>query len=271
MRSSPRLKWHKLRRRRSDPAFLRANLVAGLRVGAALEVDLVVTADGHFVCLHDLTLDAETTGQGDVSAATREQVAGLRQRGPDGRILDTPPLFLDEIVAAVAQFGSPTGGLVQLDIKEPAARFDKALAEDFARTIGALGPRFIASGCEPGPVALLRDATPGLAGGFDPLDMYASGLPGTAAGFEQLARDTLRAAPDAAIYYLEADLVLQGLSLGVNLVERVTGAGAEVDAWTVDANRPGLGAILDRLTQAGVNQITSNDPDELATMLQEIV
>ncbi len=60
----PRLKWHMLRRRRGDPPFFRRNLVAGLEAGAALEVDLVVTADGHFLCLHDLTLDAETTGTG---------------------------------------------------------------------------------------------------------------------------------------------------------------------------------------------------------------
>ena len=36
----PRLKWHMLRRRETDPAHLRENLDAGLRAGAALEVEL---------------------------------------------------------------------------------------------------------------------------------------------------------------------------------------------------------------------------------------
>ena len=70
-RKAARLKWHMVRRRRDDPAFLRRNLVAGLEAEAALEVDLVLTADRHFVCLHDLTLDAETTGTGPVASARR--------------------------------------------------------------------------------------------------------------------------------------------------------------------------------------------------------
>jgi hypothetical protein len=54
---TPRLKWHMLRRRKSDAPFLRENLVAALRAGAACEVDLAFTADGHALCLHDATLD----------------------------------------------------------------------------------------------------------------------------------------------------------------------------------------------------------------------
>ena len=87
MMRAPRLKWHQLRRRRSDPVFLRANLEAALQTGAACEVDLVATADGHFLCLHDLTLDAETTGTGPVAALDRIEIERLRQRAPDGRPL----------------------------------------------------------------------------------------------------------------------------------------------------------------------------------------
>ena len=58
------LKWHCLRRSRTDPAFSRANLRAGLAAGAVVEVDLAATADGDLVCLHDLMLDRETTGRG---------------------------------------------------------------------------------------------------------------------------------------------------------------------------------------------------------------
>jgi glycerophosphoryl diester phosphodiesterase len=270
MQMRPRLKWHKLRRRRSDAPFLRANLVAGLIAGAALEVDLVVTADSRFLCLHDPTLDAETTGTGLVAAATRAEVEGLRQRGSNGEILDAPPLFLDEVAAAVGRFGRASGGLVQLDIKEPSIRFDDATVAQFVGTIGMLRHRFIASGCDARLIACLCRVAPGLAGGFDPLNLYDLGALQSAADFETLADETLHLAPHAAIYYLEADLVLKSLSLGVNLVDRVTCDGAKVDAWTVDADRPQLRDVLQRLVGAGVHQITTNDPDELEIVLREI-
>ena len=44
-RPPPRLKWHMLRRRKSDPGHFRANLEQALRVGAACEVDLHFTAE----------------------------------------------------------------------------------------------------------------------------------------------------------------------------------------------------------------------------------
>src|SRR6185503_11718058 len=66
-----RLKWHMLRRRKSDAPFLRENLVAALKIGAACEVDIAFTADGHALCLHDPSLDRETTGRGLVATTTR--------------------------------------------------------------------------------------------------------------------------------------------------------------------------------------------------------
>ena len=269
MQMRPLLKWHKLRRRRSDAPFLRQNLAAGLTAGAALEVDLVVTADGHFLCLHDLTLDAETTGTGPVAKATRAEVARLRQRGTNGEVLDKPPLFFDEVAAIVSRLGRDSGGLTQLDIKEPQVRFDDALVEKFAGTIGPLRHCFIASGCDAKLIEHFRKAAPDIACGFDPLDLYDLGQLNNAADFEALADDTLRLAPGAAIYYLEADLVLKGLDLGVSLVERLTCNGAKIDAWTVDADWPGLREVLQRLIGAGVQQITTNDPDELEIILQE--
>jgi glycerophosphoryl diester phosphodiesterase len=269
MQMRPRLKWHKLRRRQSDAPFLRQNLAAGQTAGAALEVDLVVTADSHFLCLHDLTLDAETTGTGPVATATRAEVVLLRQRGTNGEVLDEPPLFLDEVAAIVSRLGRDSGGLTQLDIKEPQVRFDDALVKQFAGTIGTLRHRFIASGCDAKLIEHLRKAAPDIACGFDPLDLYDLGGLCNAADFEALADDILRLAPGAAIYYLEADLVLKGLDLGVSLVERLTCNGADVDAWTVDADRPGLREVLQRLIGAGVHQITTNDPDALEIILQE--
>src|SRR5690606_15136698 len=79
------LEWHRLRRRREDPVFARANLKPGLAAGAALEVDLVATADGDLVCLHELPLDEETTGHGPVAVQPSAAVLALRQRDAPAR------------------------------------------------------------------------------------------------------------------------------------------------------------------------------------------
>ncbi|MBK7471344.1 MAG: hypothetical protein IPI73_12670 [Betaproteobacteria bacterium] len=109
-----------LRRRKSDPPFLRENLATALQDGVACEVDLAFTADGHALCVHDSTLDRETTGHGPVAEVTRAQVERLVQRGSDGKGLGSAPLFLDEIVATVRESGVRAPALVQLDVKAPA-------------------------------------------------------------------------------------------------------------------------------------------------------
>jgi glycerophosphoryl diester phosphodiesterase len=128
-------------------------------------------------------------------------------------------------------------------------------------TIGDPAP-FIAGSTDRRLIDRLRTGVPGLALGFDPLDLYAG-------EFEALAEKTLRLAPGVRIYYLQAQVVLVGLDLGVNLVERLRRNGAEVDAWTIDADRRNLRADLCRLIDAGVDQITTNDALLLDSMLQE--
>ncbi len=270
-RPAPRLKWHMLRRRKSDAAFLRENLVAALREGAACEVDIVLTADGHALCLHDLTLDRETTGSGPVAQATRAQVERLHQRGSDRSALSSAPLFLDEIVATVRENGVAAPALVQLDIKAPAAALDAQRLTRIGAVLGARASAFIASGYEWETVRRLSAAAPGLHAGFDPLAFYPRSFALNADAFVALAALTLATAPDASIYYLEAKLVLAALDRGVDLVASVTGGGAQVDAWTIDADRPALRQVLERLIAAGVHQITSNDPELLRPMIEEIV
>ena len=46
--------------------------------------------------------------------------------------------------------------------------------------------------------------------------------------------------------------------------------GAEVDVWTIDADRTGLRDQLAVLIDAGCTQVTSNDPDILQPLLEEI-
>jgi glycerophosphoryl diester phosphodiesterase len=266
----PRLKWHQLRRQRSDAPHLRANLEAGLRAGAALEVDLVATRDGHLLCLHDLTLDRETTGQGAVAAASRAAIEDLRQRVPGGEALAAPPLFLDELAAGVRAHGQLPPGTIQLDIKEPAPGLTEAALDRFARILDGIAPAFIASADNWDSVERLARAAPGLQRGFDPLAMYGEEPPTDAAALRSIAERTLAEAPDASVYYLEADLILAGHAAGVDLVGIVCADGALVDAWTIDAGRPGLRNLLRTLIGLGCGQITTNDPVVLAPIVAEL-
>ena len=73
-----------------------------------------------------------------------------------------------------------------------------------------------------------------------------------------------------SIYYLEADIVLAGLIGGREPGGAGARNGAEIDAWTVDADRPWLREMLRLLIAAGCDQITTNDSEALAPLVAEI-
>ena len=268
-RLAPRLKWHMLRRRKSDAPFLRANLAAALRAGAACEVDIVLSADGHALCLHDLTLDRETSGHGRVADSSRAQIERLRQRGADGSVLADAPLFLDEVAATVKD-AAAAPALVQVDVKVRAGDLSAAALAHIAGALRGGSGAFIASAYDWAAVQRLVAAVPGLHAGFDPLALYPRTLDLDAGGLQQIATRALATATGASIFYLEARLILAALDRGVDLVREVTRGGAWVDAWTIDADRPQLHDVLQRLIGAGCQQITTNDPETLAPLVNEI-
>jgi glycerophosphoryl diester phosphodiesterase len=259
-----------LRRRKTDAPFLRQNLVAGLCQGVPCEVDLVLTADGHAVCLHDRTLDRETSGRGRVADATRASVEQLCQRGSDGAMLSSAPLFLDEVAAAVHANGAARAQ-VQLDIKARADAFDARALDRLAGVLGGHADAFIASAYDWDTVRLVAAAVPGLRMGFDPLALYGRSLVADAGGFRDIAARMFAIAPGASIYYLEAKLILAALEQDVNLVDIITAEGAEVDAWTIDADHPRLHQVLRSLVRIGCQQITSNDPDAISPLLLDLM
>ena len=80
----------------------------------------------------------------------------------------------------------------------------------------------------------------------------------------------VRLAPDAAIFYLEADLILAGLGPASISLRRAHETGAEVDAWTIDTTRPAVRDVLRTLLDLGVDQITTNEPDRLGPLIEDI-
>jgi glycerophosphoryl diester phosphodiesterase len=259
-----RLKWHQLRRAGTDPAHDRANLRLGIARGASLEVDLVATRDGHFVCLHDDDLACETTGHGPVQAQDRAAVERLRQCANDGQALVTPPLFLDEVTAALAAAPDDWPGRLQLDLKQPLALLDPPMVERFAALVAPVARHLVLGGTQWRAVTRLGTAVPGLRLGFDPLDIHEAAPPESAAELQALGAYMLAHAPQAAIYYLHIPLLLRGLELGVDLIALAKAQGAEVDAWRLEPEDDQAAATLARLIEAGVDQITTDSPEALA-------
>ena len=257
--SDIRLKWHMLRRERRDAPHLRANLAAGLAAGAALEVDLRLLADGRFACLHDETLEAETSGAGPVADVTSSALAALRVRDAAGGLLDEPPLTLAEVAGAVADGGG--AGTVQLDLMEGAATITPAVAAIFSAEVAPAADRFVLSGDDAGAVRRLGAAAEGIGLGIDP--SYWKDWSATPSLAES-CDEALAALPGVSIVYLRRELIAAGRDRGDDPVAHLHARGVEVDCWTIDADAPDAPYWLGLAANAGVDQITTNTPGGLA-------
>jgi glycerophosphoryl diester phosphodiesterase len=263
-----RLKWHQLRRRNTDPSHDRGNLRLGIERGASLEVDLVATRDGHFVCLHDDDLACETTGEGLVRERDRAHVERLRQCANDGRALASPPLFLHEVVAMLAGAPADWPGRLQLDLKQPIELIDPPMVQRFAALVEPVARHLMLGGTQWRAVTRLGRAVPGLRLGFDPLDIHEAAPPDSAAEFHALGAYTLAHAQGATIFYFHVPVVLRGLELGVDLIAMAKARGAEVDTWRLEPDDERATAKLSRLIEAGVDQITTDSPEALEALWQ---
>ena len=66
--------------------------------------------------------------------------------------------------------------------------------------------------------------------------------------------------------------MLAALGCGVDLVALVRRDGAEVDAWTLDPTTPGLrGDAAGAREALGCDQITTNDPETIGPMIEELL
>lgn len=262
------LKWHRARRRGSDPAFTGRRILEGLGLGASVEVDLVVHGSGGFAVLHDLTLDRETTGTGPVRATPAGVLRGLRLRGGDGAPLPDPVMLLEDLVAllAVGDALHPEG-LLQLDFKEEERDLDDATVEAFGRLVAPVAGRMILSSGDAGAVRRLARAAPGLGIGHDPCHFGALDRLRGSRDFPGFVARALWEAPDATTIYLDHRLVLAAADAGHDLVAGFHAAGRGVDAYTIErADAAGLEAAR-RLLALRVDQITTDDPEGLGAAL----
>ncbi|OLP58870.1 glycerophosphodiester phosphodiesterase [Xaviernesmea oryzae] len=263
-------KWHRGRRQAGDLSFTRHRLIEGLRLGASLEIDLVRYADPGFAVLHDETLDAATTGQGPVLAASAETLRGLRLRLENGQPTDHPVMLIEDLGRLIAETRAEAGetaAVVQLDMKEASTSIREDDIAAFARAIQPVARSVILSAGDAEAVARLSAAVPDMPIGYDPCHFGASDALRESRDFKGFVAQAVEASPHATMIYLEYPLVLFAAEAGFDIIAAFHQADRRVDAYTLTVTSPEAVADAERLLALKVDQITTDDPAGLEQAL----
>jgi len=261
------LKWHRAKRRASDPVFTGKRILEGMRLGASVEVDLVVHGDRGFAVLHDLSVERETTGQGKVAELTANQLRALQLRGVDGVPLDEKVLLLEDLCGLLAQGGLHPDALLQLDYKEDWRVLDAAALSTFRAAVGPVAQHMIVSSGDAEAVRLLTESTPGIRIGYDPCHDGALDRLAQTQDFAGFVRDAVAASPRAEMIYLAYQLVLEADRLGFDMVGAFHAAGRRIDAYTINKADDVALPKVRRLLELKVDQITTDDPEGLLALV----
>lgn len=229
-----RLKWHRLRRRMTDPLFGAEVMAAGFALGASMELDLRVRRDGGFVVLHDEFLEGETTGMGRIADFALNELKAFHFE--DGR-----PLVFTEDLAAMLQKANP-GALLQFDMKDDIAVIGSNGLGHLTALFSETPTPVIVSGDSLELIVEIGLRLPNLLRGIDPTDKLAEiyRLEGLKAVEADLLAD-LRGPTEPHTVYLAWQLVLATAVKGLDLIGLCHAEGKLVDAWTFTLKDPGQG------------------------------
>lgn len=263
------LKWHRARRKASDPEFTPTRILEAMRIGASVEVDLVVHADQGFAILHDLVLDHGTTGSGPVFETSGEKLRQLFLRGNDGRPIADRVMLLEDLCELLKAVPAHPDALLQLDYKEDLSRLSPDAIANFAASVAPVSHTMILSGGDSAAVMSLAAGTPGLHSGYDPTYVGVLDDLKSAEDFSNFISSALKTAPTAVMIYLDYELILAADDAGVDLVAAAHADNRRVDAWTIRSVNPTTLHQVRRLLELRVDQITTDDPEGLAAELVE--
>ncbi|MDB5615625.1 MAG: glycerophosphodiester phosphodiesterase [Devosia sp.] len=261
------LKWHRGRRKASDPVFTGARILEAMRLGASIEVDLVVTADKGFAVLHNLTLERETTGQGAVAATSDAVLRTLQLRDNDGAPITDKVMLLDDLCALMTQGTVHPDALLQLDYKEDESVLDAHALENFARATAPVARNMIVSSGSAAAIKLLTDAVPGMQIGFDPSDEDRFKAALAAGALQGFVDDAVAALPGSDMIYLHWQIVTLSGEAGFDMADAFHQHGKRVDAWTIQVANATTQATVARLLELKVDQITTDDPEGLVALM----
>lgn len=262
------LKWHRARRRASDPVFTGARIVEGMRLGASVEVDLVVHGEHGFAVLHDhLDVRRETTGTGPASALGATQLRALHLRDNGGRPIAEKVMLLEDLCALLAKDPPHPDALLQLDYKENQGPLHRDAIAGFARSVGPVARNMILSSGEADAVQFLTEATPGLHVGYDPCHGDALERLRVTRDFTSFVKKAVADSPKAEMIYLAYPVVLEAAVAHYDIIGAFHADNRRIDAYTLRDSSPPSVATAERLLSLKVDQITTDDPEGLAAAL----
>lgn len=261
-----RIKWHRARRRPDDPPFTARRIIEAMRLGASVEVDLVLHADRGYAVLHDRTVDRATTGVGRVADLSAAQLREISLRSNRGRPLYQRVLLLEDLASLLADVEVAPDALLQLDFKEDAAALDDVAVEVFATAVAPFARNAILSCGDAEAVRILTDAAPGIRIGYDPCHHGAADAAKRSRDFDAFVRAAVTASPRAEMVYLENRLILDADRLAFDIIGAFHDAGRLVDGYTVNrVDRKSI-PMIRRLIDLRVDQITTDDAEALAAL-----
>ena len=241
-----------------------------------LEIDIHSLDGPDYAVFHERRLQTETTGEGSIGNATREQIRESRFLHDES---DRPPLLSEVIEAATG-----TDVQLQLDLKDW-----RPMAPERVRSlldvIAPVHDQVIVTTGQDWNLLRLHRADPELALGFDPGHYFDHAIEGSqmflpksfgaygyrddhpmAVGKTEDVRDYLHArwsmmllqAPWAKEFFVSWIVLVQMLDDGFDLMAWLHERHIAVTAWTPDYKGEKSLAALDRLLAAGVDRITTN-------------
>ncbi|UJW85775.1 glycerophosphodiester phosphodiesterase [Devosia sp. SL43] len=261
------LKWHRAKRRASDPVFTPGRILEGMRIGASVEVDLVVHGDRGYAVLHDLSVERETTGAGKVAELTASELRSFYLRGEDGVPLDEHVMLLEDLADLLEQGGLHPDALLQLDYKEDWRVLDPVAVATFKRAVAPVARHMILSSGDAESVRLLTDGVDGLKIGYDPCHDGALERLQVSQEFAGFVRDAVAASPKAEMIYLAYPLVLGADRAGFDIVAAFHAEGRRIDAYTIKVADGVSRPNVQRLLELRVDQITTDDPEGLLALM----
>lgn len=261
-------KWHRGRRRLSDPVFTGRRIIEGMQAGASVEVDLVVHADNGMAVLHNLSLERETTGKGLVRDASASTLRALNLRDNDGQPTADKVMLLEDLAALLARDGAHPEALLQLDYKEDATVLTPAVVRNFAEALAPVAGQFIVSSGDAESVRMLTGAVPGIHIGYDPCHKGAIDRLMETRDYAEFVASAVADSPESELDYLAWELVLEADKDGFDLVGAFHANGRRIDAYTIRRIDAETLPIVERLLALKVDQITTDDPEGMAAALR---
>ncbi|NKM25262.1 glycerophosphodiester phosphodiesterase [Rhizobium laguerreae] len=221
-----RLKWHRLRKRFSDPLFSAEVMAEGFAAGASMELDLRVRADGGFVVLHDKELEGETTGHGPVAEKSVSDLSEIRMQEGDR------PLILSEDLAAMMQSTHPAA-LLQFDMKDDYEAIGARGVAHLATHFRDITASVIVSGDSLDLIVAVKEKLPHLLRGIDPTNkLYDIRMANGWKAVETELRADLSGPTEPDTIYLHWPLILDAANAGLDMIALCQDEGKRVDAWT---------------------------------------